>query len=95
MMRRNAEDVEKFRDELVAKARARPRSRSTTHAGRSRTRRPGGERGQDMAADLAIEIAEKLLNERSTTDPARPGRPVHGRGLAAPPVSAPRPEPKV
>src|SRR5215469_14500945 len=54
MMRRNAEDVEKLRNDLVSKARAEAEAQKTKAVNEVK----------NVAADLAIQIAEKLLNER-------------------------------
>jgi F-type H+-transporting ATPase subunit b len=65
MMRRNAEDVERLRTELVSKARAEAEAQKT-----EAVREIANERAKavsevkSLAADLAIQIAEKLLNER-------------------------------
>jgi F-type H+-transporting ATPase subunit b len=65
MMRRNAEDVERLRAELVSKARAEAEAQKT-----EALREIANERVKavaeikTLAADLAIQIAEKLLNER-------------------------------
>ena len=65
MMRRNADDVERLRIELVSKARAEAEAQKT-----DALREIASERAKavaevkSLAADLAVQIAEKLLNER-------------------------------
>jgi F-type H+-transporting ATPase subunit b len=64
MMRRNAEDVEKLRNDLVARARAEAEAQKT-----DALREIANERVKAVAevkktaADLAIQITEKLLNK--------------------------------
>jgi len=65
MMRRNAEDVEKFRNELMAKARTEAEKQK-----QDALREIEAERARAVndvkrtAADLAIQITEKLLNKQ-------------------------------
>jgi F-type H+-transporting ATPase subunit b len=65
MMRRNADDVEKLRIELVSKARAEAEAQKTEAIREiSSERAKAVAEVKSLAADLAVQIAEKLLNER-------------------------------
>ena len=64
MMRRNAEDVEKLRNELVAKARAEAEKQKDDALREIETERARAVNDvKKTAADLAIQITEKLLNK--------------------------------
>ena len=96
MMRRNAEDVEKLRNDLVAKARAEAEAQKT-----DALREIENERAKAVAdvkktaADLAIQITEKLLNkhldDKTQKDLADQYLAEVSRSAGAPG----RPEPKV
>ena len=65
MMRRNTEDVERLRGELIAKARAEAdlqRAEATRAIQDEKVKAIAEVRG--LAADLAIQIAEKLIGEK-------------------------------
>jgi F-type H+-transporting ATPase subunit b len=65
MLRRNAEDVERLRGELVSKARAEAEAQKTQALREIENERiKAVAEVKSLAADLAIQIAEKLLNER-------------------------------
>jgi F-type H+-transporting ATPase subunit b len=65
MMRRNAEDVERLRGELVSKARAEAEAQKTQALREIENERiKAVAEVKSLTADLAIQIAEKLLNER-------------------------------
>jgi len=65
MMRRNAEDVEKLRTELVAKARAEAEAQKTDALREIENERVRAVHDiKKTAADLAIQITEKLLNKQ-------------------------------
>ena len=65
MMRRNADDVEKLRNELVSKARAEAEAQKTEALREIASERVKAvAEVKSLAADLAVQIAEKLLNER-------------------------------
>ena len=64
MMRKNAEDVEKLRKELVAKARAEAEAQKVDALREIETERVRAVNDvKKVAADLAIQITEKLLNK--------------------------------
>ncbi len=64
MMRRNAEDVEKLRKELVARARAEAEAQKTDALREIETERVRAVNDvKNVAADLAIQITEKLLGK--------------------------------
>jgi F-type H+-transporting ATPase subunit b len=65
MMRKNAEDVEKLRVDLVARARAEAEAQKTEALRDIQNEKVKAvNEVKGLAADLAIQIAEKLLNER-------------------------------
>jgi F-type H+-transporting ATPase subunit b len=65
MMRRNADDVEKFRAELLSKARAEAEAQKTEAVREIQSERAKAvAEVKSLAADLAVQIAEKLLNEK-------------------------------
>ena len=65
MMRRNAEDVEKLRTELVSKARAEADAQKTDALREIQNEKAKAVNDvKNIAAELAIQIAERLLNER-------------------------------
>jgi F-type H+-transporting ATPase subunit b len=65
MMRRNAEDVEKLRNELVSKARAEAEAQKTDALREIQNEKAKAVNDvKNIAAELAIQIAERLLNER-------------------------------
>src|SRR5215813_14643185 len=65
MMRRNAEDVEKLRNDLVSKARAEAEAQKTDALREIQNEKTKAINDvKNVAADLAIQIAERLLNER-------------------------------
>ena len=82
MMRRNADDVERLRIELVSKARAEAEAQKTDALREIASERTKAvAEVKSLAADLAVQIAEKLLNERLDAPEAEgAGRPVPGRG---------------
>jgi len=64
-MRRIAEDVEKLRKDLVSKARAEAEAQKTDALREIQNEKTKAvNEVKNTAADLAIQIAEKLLNER-------------------------------
>ena len=64
MMRRNAEDVEKLRNELVSKARAEADAQKTDALREIQNERAKAVNDvKNVAAELAIQIAERLLNK--------------------------------
>ena len=70
MMRKNAEDVEKLRVDLVARARAEAEAQKTEALRDIQNEKVKAvNEVKGLAADLAIQIAEKLLGER--LDPAK------------------------
>ena len=65
MMRRNAEDVEKLRNELISKARAEAEAQKTDALREIQNEKAKAVNDvKNIAAELAIQIAERLLNER-------------------------------
>jgi F-type H+-transporting ATPase subunit b len=65
MMRRNAEDVEKLRNELVSKARAEAEAQKTDALREIQNEKAKAVNDvKKVAADLAIQITEKLLNKQ-------------------------------
>jgi F-type H+-transporting ATPase subunit b len=65
MMRRNAEDVEKLRKDLVSKARAEAEAEKTDALREIQSEKTKAiNEVKNVAADLAIQIAERLLDER-------------------------------
>ena len=65
MMRRNADDVERLRVELVSKARAEAEAQKTEALREIASERVKAvAEMKSLAAELAVQIAEKLLNER-------------------------------
>ena len=63
MMRRNAEDVEKLRNDLVSKARAEAEAQKTDALREIQNEKTKAvNEGKNVAAELAVQIAEKLLN---------------------------------
>ncbi len=65
MMRKNAEDVEKLRNELVSKARAEAEAQKTDALREIENERVRAVNDvKKVAADLAIQITEKLLNKQ-------------------------------
>lgn len=96
MMRRNAEDVEKLRNELVAKARAEAEKQKQDAIREIETERSRAVNDvKKVAADLAIQITEKLLNkqldDKTQKDLANEYLAEVSRTAAGPA----RPEPKV
>jgi len=64
MMRRNAEDVEKLRNELVSKARAEAEAQKTDALREIQNERAKAvNEVKRTAGELAVQIAEKLLNK--------------------------------
>jgi len=64
-MRRNAEDVEKLRKDLVSKARAEAEAEKTDALREIQSEKTKAiNEVKNVAADLAIQIAERLLDER-------------------------------
>jgi len=94
MMRRNADDVEKLRIELVSKARAEAEAQKT-----DALREIASERAKavaevkSLAADLAVQIAEKLLNER-LDEPKQRELAAQYLAEVGKTTGAPRPAPK-
>ena len=65
MMRQNAEDVEKLRKELVAKARAEAEAQKTDALREIQNEKSKAvNEVKNVAADLAVQIAERLLGEQ-------------------------------
>jgi F-type H+-transporting ATPase subunit b len=65
MMRRNAEDVERLRNELVSRARAEAEAQKTDALREIQNEKVKAvNEVKNVAAELAIQIAEKLLNEK-------------------------------
>ena len=65
MMRRNAEDVEKLRNELVAKARAEAEKQKQDALREIQNEKTKAINDvKNVAAELAIQIAERLLNKQ-------------------------------
>jgi len=63
MMRRNAEDVEKLRNDLVSKARAEAEAQKTDALREIQNEKTKAvNEVKNVAAELAVQIAEKLLN---------------------------------
>ena len=63
MMRRNAEDVEKLRKDLVSKARAEAEAQKTDALREIQNEKTKAvNEVKNVAAELAVQIAEKLLN---------------------------------
>ena len=70
MMRRNADDVEKLRNELVSKARAEAEAQKTEALREIASEKTKAvAEVKSLAGALAVQIAEKLLNER--LDPSK------------------------
>ena len=96
MMRRNAEDVEKLRNDLVSKARAEAEKQKhdalrEIEAERSRAVNDV----KKVAAALAIQITEKLLNKQLDDKTQRDLANEYLAEVSRAAGSAPRPEPKV
>ncbi|HET6983044.1 MAG TPA: F0F1 ATP synthase subunit B [Myxococcaceae bacterium] len=65
MMRRNAEDVEKLRNDLVSKARAEAEAQKTDALREIQNEKTKAINDvKNVAAELAIQIAERLLNKQ-------------------------------
>ena len=94
MMRRNADDVEKLRTELVSKARAEAEAQKTEALREIASEKTKAvAEVKSLAGALAVQIAEKLLNER--LDPSKQ-RELVSEYMAevGKATGAPRPAPK-
>ena len=94
MMRRNADDVEKLRNELVSKARAEAEAQKTEALREIASEKTKAvAEVKSLAGALAVQIAEKLLNER--LDPTKQ-RELVSEYMAevGKATGAPRPAPK-
>ena len=94
MMRRNAEDVEKLRHDLVSKARAEAEAQKTEALREIASEKTKAvAEVKSLAGALAVQIAEKLLNER--LDPSKQ-RELVSEYMAevGKATGAPRPAPK-
>ncbi len=96
MMRRNAEDVEKLRNDLVSKARAEAEAQKADalreiEAARARAVNDV----KKVAADLAIQITEKLLNKQLDDKTQKDLANQYLAEVSRTVGSAPRPEPKI
>jgi F-type H+-transporting ATPase subunit b len=96
MMRRNAEDVEKLRIDLVSKARAEAEAQKTDALREIQNEKTKAiNEVKNVAAELAIQIAERLLNkqldDKTQKDLANQYLAEVSRTVGAPS----RPEPKV
>jgi F-type H+-transporting ATPase subunit b len=96
MMRRNAEDVAKLRTELVAKARAEAEKQKHDALREIEAERVRAVNDvKNVAADLAIQITEKLLNKHLDDKTQKDLANQYLAEVSRTAGSAPRPEPKV
>lgn len=96
MMRRNAEDVEKLRNELISKARAEAEAQKTDALREIQNEKAKAVNDvKNIAAELAIQIAERLLNERLDATKQKELASQYLAEISRTAGAAPRPEPKV
>ena len=96
MMRRNAEDVEKLRNDLVSKARAEAEAQKTDALREIQNEKTKAINDvKKVAADLAIQITEKLLNKQLDDKTQKDLANQYLAEVSRTAGSAARPEPKV
>jgi len=96
MMRRNAEDVEKLRNDLVSKARAEAEAQKTDARREIQNEKTKAINDvKKVAADLAIQITEKLLNKQLDDKTQKDLANQYLAEVSRTAGGAPRPEPKV
>lgn len=96
MMRKNAEDVEKLRNELVSKARAEAEAQKTDALREIQNEKVKAvNEVKNVAAELAIQIAEKLLNKQLDDKTQKDLANQYLAEVSRTAGGTPRPEPKV
>jgi len=96
MMRRNAEDVEKLRNDLVSKARAEAEAQKTDALREIQNEKTKAINDvKKVAADLAIQITEELLNKQLDDKTQKDLANQYLAEVSRTAGSAARPEPKV